>query len=196
MVPKKSGSTRPTVLVAHPDVDSADRFADCLGSEYAVRRVNSGEAMLEQLSADVDVVIVDRELGDTAGEIVFGEARARGFEGRGVLLTDTSPERDHFVQQFDDYLVTPVSRAAVEDAVERMVERNAFDAKIQDVLSLVSRMATLESKLSIEELRTSETYARLDAQLDDLRKNGVEMDSLNRDEYAEFSSEKLRVVLN
>lgn len=196
MEPIQPESTPPTVLIGDDDVNRADRHADCLPLEYTVQTANTLDSAVEMLTADVNVALINDEIGDTAGEVVLASARTRGFEGRAVLLADGNQNLERIDEQFDDLLTTPVSRTAVEETIERMLERDVFDTRLEAILSFVSRMSTLESKLSIEELQNSESYARLDARLDEYRKQGVELGNATHDEYAHFSREKLRVVLS
>jgi len=107
------------------------------------------------------------------------------------MVTALDPDPEIAALSFDDYLVKPVSNAEIRDAVERMLVRERCDEAIRGIVALASKMATLESKMTIEELNSSEKYAALETRLDDLRQE-VHMGDPSDNVYAEFTTEKIR----
>jgi DNA-binding response OmpR family regulator len=195
MGPTETEEDQPTVLVVDDDADTADVHADVLADDYAVRRAYSGEEALELMGPDVAVVLLDRRMPGISGDEVLERIRERYFDCRVVMVTAVDPDTDIIDMSFDDYLVKPVTPEDLRDAVERMLVRNAHDDKIQKMVAVASKMATLEAKMDIDELNASEEYASLEAQFVRLR-DEIEADGGADDLYTEFSTEKIQSVLD
>lgn len=185
---------RPTVLVVDDDADSADIHAQYLDDDYMVRTAYSGEEALGKLDADVGVVLLDRRMLEMSGDEVLMTIREGAFDPRVVLVSAVSPDVETLNLPFDDYMVKPVSRSDVRDAVERMRMRNTCDETIRGIVALASKMATLESKMSISELEASSVYTTLETQLAELRSEDG-LGTFGDDDYAVFTDEKLATLL-
>lgn len=195
MVGENIDSTRPTVLVVDDDVETAQLFTDFLSDDYAVRTAYSGEEALELLDSDVSVVLLDRRLPGLSGDEVLSRIQADRTDCRIVMTTALDPDIDSLSLPFDDYLVKPISQEEVRDAVSRMQERHSCDEQIQEIFALVSKMATLESKLSIPEMEASSEYASLEARFAELHTETDLSASANGD-YPEFTAEKIRALFS
>ena len=189
------GNAGPTVLVVDDEQELADLYADYIEDRYTVLTAYSGPAALEKLSTDVDVVLLDRRMPELSGDEVLERIRASDADCRVVFVTAVDPGPDTIDLPFDDYLVKPVDRSTVVDAIERMLHRNTYDERLMEVVNLASRMATLESKMDIEELEDSDEYVALRKRLADLRSE-TGLDGLEDDIYSELTAEKMRVLLD
>lgn len=189
------GDGRATVLVVDDDSETADLYAEYLDETYAVRTAYSGEEALDAVDSDVDVVLLDRRMPGLSGDDVLDTIRERGIACRVVMVTALEPDVDILALPFDDYLVKPVSRESLCDAVSRMIRRNECDAEIQEMIAIASKMATLESKLTLSELNASPEYAALEDQFADMRAR-TGFDDPTDEEYAEFTSEKIGSLLD
>ncbi|GAA0518083.1 HalX domain-containing protein [Halorubrum aquaticum] len=189
------GGERPTVLVVDDDPEMADLYAELLAEEYTTRTAYSGEEALDpdHLGADVSVVLLDRRMEGTSGDEVLRTIRARGIGCRVVMVTAIKPDTDVLDLPFDDYLVKPVTGEILRDAVSRMIVRNSCDETIRGIVALASKMATLEAKMTLEELESSGVYAALDREFRDLRR-GVDMGDPNDDVYTEFTAKKVQTL--
>lgn len=185
---------RRTALVVDDEPDSADIHAEYLAENYTVRTVYAGEEALEALDADVDVVLLDRKMPGRSGDEVATAIHNGEFDPRVVLVTGMDPEVETLNLPFDDYLVKPASGDEIRDAVDRMIVRNNCDETIQGIVALASKMATLESKMSVQELESSSVYATLQRQLAELRESST-LATGGEDDYVEFTDEKLASLL-
>ena len=70
---------------------------------------------------------------------------------------------------FDDYLVKPVSRESLQDAVSGLLLRSEYDEGMQELFSLASKKALLESERSSTELKDNKEYQQLTDQIEALR---------------------------
>ncbi|POG54708.1 HalX domain-containing protein [Haloferax marisrubri] len=161
---------QPLVLIVEDEPDLADLYATWLRNDYSVRVAYGGREALDKLDDEVDVVLLDRRMPDLSGDEALSEIRDRGFECRVAMVTAVEPDFDIIAMGFDDYLVKPVSREALTDTVSNLILRNAYDVGIQDLFSLASKKALLESEKDEAALEENEEYQRLTARLTELRR--------------------------
>lgn len=188
----QSADNRPIVLVVDDDADARDLYANQLDGQYSVLTAASGEDALEAIDERVAVVLLDRRMPGLSGDEVLQMIRDRNHQCRIVMVTGVSPAVDILDLPFDDYLVKPVSGGQLNETVSRMLVRNESDETIQNAMALVSKMATLESKMEISELKKSPEYAALESQLADLHA-GIDLGD-GDDEYTEFTTEKIQAI--
>ena len=160
-----------TVLVVDDDRNIADLYADWLDSQYAVRRAYGGHEALDTLDDAVDIVFLDRQMPRLAGDAVLGAIDDRPVDPRVVMVTAVEPTVDIFEMAFDDYLIKPVSRTDLIEAVAAMLERETYDTTLQQYFSLAAKKATLEAEKPPAELSASDAYQRVATRLDELRKH-------------------------
>lgn len=182
-----------TVLVVDDETETADLYTNFLTEEYEVRTAYSGEEALDTLDADVAVVLLDRRMPGMSGDEVLKTIREREPDCRVVMVTAIEPDLDILDLPFDDYLVKPVTQDSMLDTVSAMLARNTYDDTIQEIFSLVSRMATLESKMTIEELEASEEYAATKARYMELM-GETDLGEPSGDLYTGFATDKIRAL--
>lgn len=188
-----SRDDRTTVLIVDDEAAVVDLYADQLADEYDVRTAYSGTEALETVDSTVDVVLLDRRMPDLTGDEVLSEIRKRDIDCRVVMVTAIKPYLDVVEKDFDDYLVKPVTEELLKDAVERMVGRETLDERMQKTVRIATKMATLESKMDVDELEASSEYAALERQFSELRAS-VDDAVIVDDLYAEFATEKVASV--
>ena len=147
---------QPLVLIVEDEPDLADLYATWLRENCRVRVAYGGHEALDQLDGDVDVVLLDRRMPDLSGDEALAEIRNRGFECRVAM-------------GFDDYLVKPVSKEALEETVDNLLLRNSYNDGVQELFSLASKKALLESEKEAATLEENDEYRELDARLSELR---------------------------
>ena len=159
----------PLVLVVEDEPDLADLYATWLSSEYRVRTAYGGHEALDALDGDVDVVLLDRRMPGLSGDEVLETVRNRGIDCRVAMVTAVEPDFDIVAMGFDDYLVKPVTKDALRETVSTLCTRSAYDEGVQELFSLASKKALLESEKGSTELDESEEYAELTAQIEALQ---------------------------
>jgi DNA-binding response OmpR family regulator len=160
---------KPVVLIVEDEPDLADLYATWLDDEYDVRVAYGGREALEKLDESVSVVLLDRRMPDLSGDEALAEIRSRGFDCRVAMVTAVEPDFDIVAMGFDDYLVKPVSKDALHETTSNLLLRSAYDTGVQELFSLASKKALLESEKGPTALAESEEYQQLDEQLTDLR---------------------------
>ncbi|ELZ26179.1 response regulator with chey-like receiver domain and winged-helix DNA-binding domain [Halogeometricum pallidum JCM 14848] len=162
---------QPLVLIVEDEPDLADLYATWLRENCRVRVAYGGHEALDQLDDDVDVVLLDRRMPDLSGDEALTEIRSRGFECRVAMVTAVEPDFDIVAMGFDDYLVKPVSKEALEETVDNLLLRNSYNDGVQELFSLASKKALLESEKEAAALEENDEYRELDARLSELRAN-------------------------
>ncbi|SDY28581.1 HalX domain-containing protein [Halobellus clavatus] len=159
----------PLVLVVEDEPDLADLYATWLRDDYRVRVAYGGREALEKLDDEVDVALLDRRMPDLSGDEALEAIRERGVDCRVAMVTAVEPDYDIVEMGFDDYLVKPVSRDALKETAENLLLRDTYDEGIQELFSLASKKALLESEKDSVSLENNEEYQELSERVAELR---------------------------
>ncbi|MFA9515964.1 response regulator transcription factor [Halopenitus sp. H-Gu1] len=159
----------PLVLVVEDEPDLADLYAAWLGDEYRVRTAYGGQEAIDSLSEEIDVILLDRRMPGLSGDEVLQAVRDRGLDCRVAMVTAVEPDFDILEMGFDDYLVKPVTKEALQETVEELNRRSQYDTDVQEFFSLASKRAVLESEKGRATLEESEEYRKLTDRLDELK---------------------------
>jgi DNA-binding response OmpR family regulator len=162
----------PLVLVVEDEPDLADLYAAWLGDEYRVRTAYGGQEALDELDdADDEVaaILLDRRMPGLSGDEVLSAVRERGIDCRVAMVTAVEPDFDILKMGFDDYLVKPVTSDTLRETVEGLLRRGEYDTEMQELFSLTSKKAMLETEKSATELADNEEYQRLTDRIEALR---------------------------
>ncbi|ELZ40028.1 response regulator receiver protein [Halorubrum californiense DSM 19288] len=162
----------PLVLVVEDEPDLADLYAAWLGDEYRVRTAYGGREALDQIDEaddEVDAILLDRRMPGLSGDEVLTAVRDRGIDCRVAMVTAVEPDFDILEMGFDDYLVKPVTSETLRETVEGLLRRGEYDSEVQELFSLTSKKAMLESEKSANDLADNEEYQRLTERIEDLR---------------------------
>ncbi|MFB6194204.1 MAG: HalX domain-containing protein [Halobaculum sp.] len=157
-----------SVLVVEDEADLADLYAAWLGDQYDVRTAYGGEEAIEQLSDEIDVILLDRRMPGMSGDEVLVAVRDRGVDARVAMVTAVEPDFDIVEMGFDDYLVKPVTRESLADTVEGLLRRSRYDSQVQELYSVASKKAVLEAEKGQAALQESEEYAELERRMEEL----------------------------
>lgn len=153
---------RPLVLIVDDEVDVADTYALRLEDEFQTRVAYGGEAALEAIDDDVDVVLLDRRMPDMHGDEVLERIRDRGFDCPVIMATAVDPDLNILEMDFDDYLCKPIFQGTLLTTLEQHVqtERKSHD-DLDEFLSVITKIDILENELSHAELAESDRYQEL-----------------------------------
>jgi DNA-binding response OmpR family regulator len=162
------------VLVVDDEPQLADLFATWLEADWTAAAAYSGSEALQKVDSSTEIVLLDRRMPGQSGDDVLEQLREEGYDCRVIMVTAVDPDFDIIEMGFDDYLVKPVSKDELLQAVESVASRNAYASTIQDYYALVSKKALLESEKGDHELEESGEYHelcertdRLERELDD-----------------------------
>jgi len=167
----------PLVLVVEDEPDLADLYAAWLGDEYRVRTAYGGHEALNQLDEaeeEADAILLDRRMPGLSGDEVLTAVRDRSIDCRVAMVTAVEPDFDILEMGFDDYLVKPVTSDTLRDTVEGLLRRDEYDTEVQELFSLTSKKAMLESEKSASDLVDNEEYQELTDRIAELRERADE----------------------
>lgn len=182
-----------TILLIDDERDIVRIYESHLESSYEVRTATSAHEGLELLDDSVDVVLLDRHMPDMSGDEVLTTIRDNGVNCRVVMATAIEPDTDLLDMDFDEYLVKPLTGEELRLAVERMLARNRLEDRLEDMIDLSVTLATLESKLEIEDLEESDKYQCLLEEFYDRRLEAQQLFEDNH--FTDATLEKLRTFL-
>ena len=163
-------SDRPTVLVVEDERALIELYVRWLEGAYDVRTAEGGQAALEQLDDEVDVILLDRLMPGMSGDEVLVEAKERVPSAKVAMVTAVEPDFDVIAMGFDDYLTKPVEREELLDAIERLLSRSTFAELEQELYALVAKQSALRESKPVEELEESDEFAELEARIHELRR--------------------------
>ena len=180
-----SDEPAPTVLVVEDEQDLADLYTVWLADEYDVKTVYSGDEALDALSPGIDVVLLDRRLSDRHGDEVLDTIREGDLDPRVAMVTAVEPDFDILDLGLDEYLVKPVSRSELREAVDRLLTRVTYDESVQEFYSIASRLAALEARKPADALEASDDYQELLTEIRRVRERlSVTLEDLGAEEYS------------
>jgi DNA-binding response OmpR family regulator len=159
----------PGVLIVEDETDLAALYSDWLAEAYDVRTVHTAEDACDALDPTVDIVLLDRRLSDASGDTVLAAIRDQELPCRVAMVTAVEPDFEIADLGFDEYLLKPVARDDLRDAVGRLLRRNEYNQELQEFFALASTKAVLEAEKSTAELAASDRYARLEREFVDAR---------------------------
>jgi CheY-like chemotaxis protein len=160
-VQMKAQTDTANVLVVDDERDIADLYSMWLGEEYETTVAYDGSEALEHADEATDVVFLDRQMPGLSGDEVLDRVAERGLDCRVVMVTAVDPDFDIVDMPFDDYLTKPVTRADLAETVDDMLNRESYDARLQEYFAAASKKATLETEKNPAELEDSEAYAEM-----------------------------------
>lgn len=155
-----------TVAIVDDDPAIVDLYWDWLREDYEVRTATGGEQALQIIDEDVDVVLLDRRMPDVDGDTVLRRLRADGIDAMVAMNTAVEPTEDIVDLPFDDYVVKPTRRDALETTVASLRRRAEYSDIRQRCFRLASKIAALEQVSGQSELEASDVYSDLKADLD------------------------------
>lgn len=160
---------RPTVLIVDDDADLADLYAEWVTDECDVLIAQSGSQALDILTEEVDIVLLDRRMPNLSGEEALAEIREGGIDCRIAMVSAVAPDFDVLEMGFDDYLTKPVSRDDLNRTITDLLSRSEYEEQVQRYYSIAARCAAIEAEKTEAALQASEEYARVVAELANLR---------------------------
>ncbi|WP_135304179.1 response regulator [Haloarcula amylovorans] len=163
-----------TVLVVDDEEEVADVYALRLRNHYQTETAYGGQAALDRIDDDIDVVLLDRRMPDVAGDEVLAEIRERDVSTRVIMITAVDPDFDIIELPFDDYLCKPVEKEALVAAIDQQLAARRYDDRLAEYLELTSKLTLLEEEKQPQTLEADERVdalqrrvTRLKAEMDD-----------------------------
>lgn len=189
--------TSQTILVVEDDSAVTKLYIRFLEPEYTVLTAETAQEGIDILlghqstagdetdaAGEIDAVLLDRRLPDAPGEEVLDLIEQEGLDCRVAMVTGVEPDFDIIDMGFDLYIVKPVTRSELLEAVETLFVRSEYGGLLREAASLASKRALLESQKSEDELDASQEYGTLLDRMSELDDELLDLaESLSSDDY-------------
>lgn len=184
-----------TILVVEDDTSVTKLYVQFLDPSYTVYTAETAKEGIELLDdqptgadetvgSDIDAVLLDRRLPDAPGEEVLDFIEQADLDCRVAMVTGVEPDFDIVDMGFDLYIVKPVTRSELLDAVETLFVRSEYGGLLREAASLASKRVLLESEKSDDVLAASEEYGILLERMNELDDELLDLaGSLSSDDY-------------
>jgi len=163
------------VLVVDDESGLADLYTVWLGDDHDVETAYSGQEAVEKVTADTDVVVLDRRMPQLSGDEVLDTIRDRDLGCQVAMVTGVTPDFDVLDLPFDAYLSKPVTEDDLNAVIERLHRRSTYDEVLREYFRLVSRQTTVQAEKQPEQLAGNDEYAAL---VDEIEARREDLDSL------------------
>ncbi|MFC7185987.1 response regulator transcription factor [Halorubrum yunnanense] len=133
-----------TVLIVEDEANLADLFGIWLREQFEVHVAYSGEGALEILAEEsIDIVLLNRRMPGLSGKDVLQSIRERSDTQQVIMLTAVQPTEELAAIDVDDYLLKPINRTRLLQAVEASELVLTYEVSVTELLSLTASKATL-----------------------------------------------------
>lgn len=149
------------VLLVETDTALRELYERWLSERFDVRPVRNGVAAERLLEDEIDVLVLNRILPDRSERAVFELVADREAEAGVVILTTQPPDLAVLDVPFDEYLLKPVDRFTLHEAVERAQRLVAVERCLRRYLRLLTKRDLVESEPIAGTLSNSERYEKL-----------------------------------
>lgn len=150
-----------TVLIVDDEESLAELYSEYLTDEYETRVAStSGEALVE-LSAEVDLVLLDRRLPGMSGDELLEHIKDWESDCQVIMVTAVDIDTDIIEMPCEGYLQKPVSQDEVLAAVEQAFLIDTYEELILEYYEKRKKHAALEAEFSREKI-DSERFDQLE----------------------------------
>ena len=126
-------STQATILAVDDERGLVDIYETWFGDKYDVRTAYGGREALSAFDGSIDLVLLDRRMPGMSGDEVLEHLREEGHDCPVVMVTAVEPDEGMVDLPFDEYVVKPIDRGELREAIERALAR-ADDDTANEVL--------------------------------------------------------------
>lgn len=158
-----------TILVVEDEPQLAELYANWLSDDFEIRIANTGEEAIQELSPNIDVVLLDRRIPDVSGDKVLQAIRSRHLDCQVAIISAVEPDLDIIDMEIDDYMVKPIAQDELNAVVDSLLTRHELEPDEQEYLALYSKKAALDAAKDSDELNRNDEYLNLKDQLSELR---------------------------
>lgn len=179
---------RPRLLVVDDEPELVDLYAISLRGDYEVETAYGGQEALDLIEdgETFDVALIDRRMPDVSGDEVLDRLVEAVPDCRVAMVTAVEPDLDVLDMPFDEYIVKPISKSDIHEAVSRLLRLEFYREKRQEGYALASKAAALRAHKDPAVLEGSEEYRELVDRLEAVR-NELD-DTVAEFETADFAT--------
>jgi DNA-binding response OmpR family regulator len=127
------GTENSTILAVDDERELVEIYEAWFGDTHAVETAYGGQEALSMFDDSIDLVLLDRRMPGTSGDEVLKTLREDGHDCPVVMVTAVEPDDGMVELPFDEYVVKPIDREDLLDAVDQALSE-AADETANDVL--------------------------------------------------------------
>lgn len=156
-----------TVLIVEDETELAELYADYLSDDYVVKMAStSGEALVE-LTADVDLVLLDRRLPGMSGDKLLEHIQNWETDCQVIMVTAVDIDTDIIELPCEGYLQKPIDKNELLSAVEQAFLIDTYEQLVGEYYETRKKYAALKAEFSRSGVK-NETFEKLETQISDL----------------------------
>ena len=155
------------VLIVEDEDTLAEMYAEYI-PEYDTKIAYGGEQALESLSAEYDVILLDRRMPVVSGNEVLAAIEKQKLPARVAMVTAVDPDFDIIDLRIDDYVVKPVTRTELRETVDRLLKLDEYNERMQELTSKKLKRNILTVEKTRAELSESADFEALKAEIETL----------------------------
>lgn len=122
-----------TLLAVDDERGLIDIYRAWFGDRFTLKTAYGGEEALSEFDESVDLVLLDRRMPGMSGDEVLEQLRKQGHDCSVVMVTAVEPDEGIVGLPFDEYVVKPIDKEELLEAIERALAR-ASDDTANDIL--------------------------------------------------------------
>lgn len=154
----------PTILVVDDSTGCCALYAEWLCGQYEVRTAPDKDTAVD--NADVDLVLLDRDMGEDDGRDVARELTEQGSDIHIVMVSWLEADFDIVESPLDGYVEKPVTEDNLVEIVEQYERLQDYQRSLGEYFSLSSKLAAIEAKQSEDQLAANAEYDHLKARVE------------------------------
>ena len=150
-----------TVMVVDDEETVAKSYVFFIEDEYDAFLAIGGEAALEKLNDDVDVVLLDRRMPEMHGHEVLQHINEGNYDCRVIIISGMDPDMDIVDYDYDAYHVKPILKEKLLNEINQVLLLDRYETLLEDYHRTVNRYCCLKSELDPLTKDESEPFQQL-----------------------------------
>jgi len=156
-----------TVLIVDDETSLAELYADYLAGEYATKTASTSGEALVKLTAEVDLVLLDRRLPGMSGDDLLGHIRNWETDCQVIMITAVDINADILDLPCEGYLQKPVEKDELLSAVKQAFLIDRYERLVFEYYETRKKYAALEAEFSRGKAN-GDPFSQLETRIDEL----------------------------
>lgn len=167
MATESEGEEEKTILIVEDEESLAALHAHHLQDEYEARVAFTGGEALVELTADIDLVLLDRRMPGMSGDELIEHIQDWESDCQVIMVTAVDPDMDIIDMPVAGYLTKPVSKEELLTAVEQAFLIEKYEDLVFEYYETRKKYATLTTEFAPGELDDSR-FVELEDRIEEL----------------------------
>jgi CheY-like chemotaxis protein len=150
-----------TICVVDDAAGCRELYAEWLSGRYDVLTASDKETALDTVDADVDIVLLDRDLESDDERAIASALSEQKYSIHVVMVSWLEADFDIAAYPIDGYVEKPVTEDDLLEIVEQYEQQRGYQRALETYFSLSSKLAAIEAQQSAEQLSRNPEYDEL-----------------------------------